>query len=510
MEQKPVLGGNMKTHTWSVNGTPVKTGLAVLAWPRQLFHNYNALIHELGVKIKPHVLKWMITRRLPGRDVDDVECIYAHKPTTPAAKKAMEAPWLVQDLEAWRRCMAFIKAVNTWFAPRPLPGVDSMYRSHLLNPLNVIPLRTLTWFFGVSRRFWDEVFVAIHASSLLECKMDSLPAVIAEVMEDIVPIADPNAPPEMDSWLAGHGAEVFDGLTAGFRQSVLTSTGCESVRIEQDELGKFVAIVTDTDNVERTYDRVVFACGAPATLRALPNVCPVKGAGEAARYWALRTTLAGTKYVEHRDLTYERGIVHSDSRRGLPTEFEREICEDFGTYCETQHLPDGGFKYENVFIISAWLPQMQEPELKNKRAMLISWNCAERLKDIPDEHYEKDVVMREAHPQLSTRNMFASYFIWQHLQGACGGTLFFTGSFITPGNGHDLSLLSGFVVARHLGAAYPFPGDTAAVSDFETLQRMMGLTEASVLKRPRSSAADSVSAESIVETLHVQAVSAKE
>lgn len=428
------------------------------------------------MRTKPHVLRWMITRRLEGRGVNDVECVYAHQPTTAAAKKAMQAPWLVKDLEAWRRCMVFIKSVNMFFCPPPMEGVSSLYRSSLLNPLNVISLRTVSIFFGVSRRFWDEVFVAIHASTFLECKMDSLPAVIAEIIEDIVPIAYPENPPEMDSWLEGHGDEVFEGLTAGFRERVFTSSGADGLRIQVDPTnGKTTAVVIDTNGIEREFDRVIFACGAPATLRCLPKACPMSSIRERARYWALQSVLAGTKYVEDRDLTYERGVVHSDSKMGLPTEFEQEILDDFGTYCETKYLPNGELKYENVFVVSAWVPKMQEPALKGKRPMLISWNCRERLKDIADEHYEKDVVMREAHPQLSTTNMFASYFIWQHMQGSCGGTLFFTGSSVTPGNGHDLSLLSGFVVAKHIGADYPFPENAAALSDFRTLQNMMGL-----------------------------------
>merc|ERR1711964_609591 len=55
-----------------------------------------------------------------------------------------------------------------------------------------------------------------------------------------------------------------------------------------------------------------------------------------------------------------------------------------------------------------------------------------------------DVTMREAHPCLTTTNMMASMFVWARLQGAFGGALYFCGSSVTPGNGHDLSLLSGF------------------------------------------------------------------
>jgi len=477
LEQKPVLGGNMKTNVWNVDGQKVRTGLGVLAWPKQLFHNYGAVIEALGVKTSPHILRWFLTRRLAGRELNDVECVYAHEPSTPAAQKAMKEAWLLQDLQRWNRLMDMIKRVNHFFCPPPIPGVHSIYRSSLLNPLNVISLRFLARIYGISQRFWDEVFVAIHASSFLETKFDDLPAVIAEVIEDIVPLGNPDAPPEMESWLAGHGDEVFQGLTANFKERVLTSTGCEAVRVETNASGKSVVLLTDTDGIEHTFDRVVFACGAPATLRSLPAACPVDSFSERARYWALQSVLAATKYVEDRDLTYERGVVHSDSKMGLPTEFEQEIVNDFGTYCESKYKANGEIDYENVFVVSAWVPEMQKPENKGKRSMLISWNCKERLKNIGDEHYEKDVVMREAHPQLSVTNMFASYFVWRHLQGSCNNTLYFTGSFITPGNGHDLSMLSGFVVAKHLGADYPFPENEPAFKDFQLLQNMMGLAD---------------------------------
>lgn len=41
--------------------------------------------------------------------------------------------------------------------------------------------------------------------------------------------------------------------------------------------------------------------------------------------------------------------------------------------------------------------------------------------------------------------------------------------------GHDLSLLSGFVVAHALGADYPFPDDKEARKDFDRLRVLMGL-----------------------------------
>lgn len=53
--------------------------------------------------------------------------------------------------------------------------------------------------------------------------------------------------------------------------------------------------------------------------------------------------------------------------------------------------------------------------------------------------------------------------------------MYFAGSAITPGNGHDLSLLSGMIIAKKLGAEYPFAHDPAAAADFERLRGLMGI-----------------------------------
>jgi predicted NAD/FAD-binding protein len=473
LEKKPTLGGNNKCHTWKVGTHDVKTALGVLAWPRELFHNYCELLKELGVESEPHDLKWFITRRLAGQGPDDVECVYAHGQCQ-AAREALQQPWIAADLKAWNRLAAFVRRVNLFFQPPPLPGSSSMYRSSLLNPLNLISLRTLSKMFGVSKRFWDEVVVAIHASTFLECDCDTLPAVILEIIEDIVPIGTPDVPIIMDSWSEGNAESVFDRMTEGFRNQVHTSTGVEALRFETDpQSGAEQVIVIDGSGVERRFDKVIFACGAPATLNALPSQRPAS----ASRflYWLLRKVLSNCKYVECRDLTFARGIVHSDSKRGLPAPFEKDILDDYGTLCETQYDANGAIRYENVFVLSSWIPPMQKPETKDKRPMLVSWNCAKRLQDISDEDYERDITYREAHPCLDQTNMMASMFVYKNLQGICNNTVYFCGSSVTPGNGHDLSLLSGFVVAKKLGADYPFSHNKAASADLHALQDMMGL-----------------------------------
>ena len=48
------------------------------------------------------------------------------------------------------------------------------------------------------------------------------------------------------------------------------------------------------------------------------------------------------------------------------------------------------------------------------------------------------------------------------------------GSMSTPGNGHDLSLCSGFAAAAAIGADYPFAADADAAADFARLRGIMG------------------------------------
>ena len=69
--------------------------------------------------------------------------------------------------------------------------------------------------------------------------------------------------------------------------------------------------------------------------------------------------------------------------------------------------------------------------------------------------------------------MMASNLLFPLFQGTRNGTAWFCGSGVAAANGHDLSLLSGFVVAREIGAPFPFARNAAAVGDFERLQKMM-------------------------------------
>ena len=205
-----------------------------------------------------HDLRFFIGR-------DDGECIYAHgRDSHRKERLKQEKPWLLEDLKRWEKCVNFVRAVNDFFCPPKTHR--SVYRSSKLNPLNLISLWKLAHYvFGVSRKFWDDVFVPVHTSTFLETQMDGLPAVIAELLEDIVPLSDPETYPVMDTWEAGNAREVFEKLVEPLRKnkscSVHTSNGVSSVTFKNRRNGEDrVVVVTDEDGNTNEYVRSIFEC----------------------------------------------------------------------------------------------------------------------------------------------------------------------------------------------------------------------------------------------------------
>ena len=98
----------------------------------------------------------------------------------------------------------------------------------------------------------------------------------------------------------------------------------------------------------------------------------------------------------------------------------------------------------------------------------MSWNCDEKLKGV---NLLSSVSSREAHPSLTIYQLAATSMLWPLFQG--NQQMYFCGSSVLPGNGHDLSLLSGFVAASALGADFPFLLDPLAEKDFFRLRKMM-------------------------------------
>lgn len=418
-ERERELGGNAKTHTWRVGDREIVTGLSVLAWPAALFHNYEALLAELGLAVEDAPLLRFF--------IKDGDAIYAHGLST----RGFEA-----DLQRWAKLVAFVRSVNGRFASG---GAPSLYEYSPFNPLILFPLRRLASMFGISARFWERVFVPIHSSSFLSVELDTLPASIAPSIEDIVSLTQGA---KLRTW-SESSREVFARLSHGFAERIHRATTIARVRRSRAGI-----TIEDQAGQQASFDRVVFACNPHAALAMLESPSALE-----------RALLGGIEYPDTTDPTFLRGVAHSDATV-LPDEHRRAILDGFANFIEISE-GDGRLRYENTFVLSSWVPAARGQGLP----MMVSYNLSN-----PPKTAERTLSNELAHPCLSRSNLARAWLL-RALQGRA--STYWCGSYATPGNGHDLSLLSGLVVARALGAAYPFARTPPAFADFQRLSSFM-------------------------------------
>lgn len=144
----------------------------------------------------------------------------------------------------------------------------------------------------------------------------------------------------------------------------------------------------------------------------------------------------------------------------MPDAHRRAILDGFANFIEVAET-DGRLRYENTFVLSSWVPAARGKGVP----MMVSYN-----RHSPPQTTERTISNEMAHPCLSRSNLARAWLL-RTTQGRA--STYWCGSYATPGNGHDLSLLSGFVVAKAMGAAYPFAQKPAAFADFERLSRFM-------------------------------------
>lgn len=419
-EKADALGGNARTHGWRVGDEVVESPLLVIAWPMQYYHNYHALLAELGVQ----------TTTLPlAYYVNHPEGVFRQDGHSTLDRR------FERDFARWRRLIAFTGRINDFFLGRSKQR--SMYDFSYFNPLNLVPLYWLARLFGVSRDFWDKIFVPVHASTLITTKMRGLPAVVAPLVESIVAL---DRPGRMNTWV-GAPRQVFDAMVADFASDV--HCGCEIVGVRR-EGDRFRLRSKDG----RTFhaDRVLFACQAPAVRDALEDAT-----------WLERTLLSRVHYVDDHDSTYGRCVIHSDASI-FPEKDRDEILANYNTYLET----DEQGRLECTFVLSAGNPNLAP----HGHPMLVTFNSHKAI-----DRVEGELTLPRANPELSLHNLM-NVVLFRAIQGKRG--IHYCGSYTTPEGAHDLSFLSGLVAARTLGADYPFDlDDHGAVEDYHQLQRLM-------------------------------------
>ena len=340
-----------------------------------------------------------------------------------------------RDFRRWDRLVRVTGRINDFFLRKS--RFDSFYDFSYWNPLNLLPLYALTRAFGISARFWDEIFVPVHCASMITVSMKDLPAVIAPLLESVVSL---ERACRMETWVDSP-RHVFERMTAPFENRVHTGCTIRAVRRIGDEF----EIESATGELFSA-DRVVFACQAPAILAALEKPS-----------WLERRLLGRVRYVDDIDPTFARCVVHSDTSI-FPEAHRERILSQFNTY--TEIAEDGHL--ECTFVLSARNPAL----MGLGRPMLVTFNSRKAIGKV-----EAEIELPNATPRLSPGNL-SNVLMMRFIQGR--GGIHYCGSLTTPEGGHDLSFVSGLVAARSIGAAYPFAlDDSAAVADYQQMQRIM-------------------------------------
>jgi predicted NAD/FAD-binding protein len=419
-EKSPALGGNARTFRWQLEDGHVDSPLLVIAWPSQYYHNYHALLAELDIEKTTLPIAYYVVHP------DGVFC--------QDGVSALDRRF-TRDFERWGRLIRAATRINAFFlAGRRFP---SMYDFSYLNPLNVLPLYRVARLFGISDEFWHKIFVPVHCATLITTSMKDLPAVVAPLMESIVPL---DRPGEMSTWAAAP-SQVFDRMTDGFRDAV--HTDCEIVSLRSQGSG-FALQSAGGDRFEA--ERVIFACQATAALRALDEPTRLEG-----------RLLSRVQYVDDLDATFSRGRVHSDVEI-FPEKDRDRILSGFNTYVEV----DEAGRLECTFVLSAGNPNLR----RLGRPMLVTFNSKKEIRGV-----EAELELPNSNPTLSLRNL-SNMLLLRLIQGHRG--LYFCGSYTTPEGAHDLSFLSGLVASRMVGADYPFdPANRPALADYHQMQRIM-------------------------------------
>ena len=423
-EANEQLGGNAKTHDWTIGGRTLTAGLAVLAWPEAYFKNYGRLLEELGLPTEPVRLRFFIQK---GAEY------YAHELGGPLAERYAD------DLVRWRRLVTWVRRMNERVSGG---GAPSLYRVSYLNPLTYLPAWPLARAFGISRGFWDDIVVALYSSSFLTTRLAQLPAVILPTLDDLISV---DGGGRMRSW-SGHAGQVFEGMLRALRGAVHRATPITYVR--GDEHG---VELRDARGGTHRYDAAVLAGSATRISAAL----------DARAHPRARRLLGKVRYVEATDPTFVEGHAHADASV-LPAAHRARILADYCTFIDIVERPEGR-RYENHFVVSSWAPIARA----SGATMLVYYGKPE-ARSLAGA--VRTFSNRGGHPELSHGNLLVARRL-RRLQGH--GRLYYCGSYTTPGNGHDLSLLSGFVAASALGAPHPFAVDAGCAEDFRLLRRLM-------------------------------------
>lgn len=124
--------------------------------------------------------------------------------------------------------------------------------------------------------------------------------------------------------------------------------------------------------------------------------------------------LANVSYPET-ETTFEEGIIHNDPTV-LPKEYRADLLSKFANFIYITYEPNGMFfkiftnslyliflgdtNIENTFLLSSWVPSVQQRKEQDDTPMMITYNTKKKI-----ANPRGIVTNKHAHPALSLRNL---------------------------------------------------------------------------------------------------------
>ena len=480
-EARPQISGNARTFDWDFSPfknsgqDTVKSCVSVTAWPAAYYKNYTALLEAFNIETVHMPLSWFLNSKVPG-------CEGTLWGADPRVYEGSLRKVFEKDFKCYSAVEKFSRYTTDLFclnwAPWKRNDAPSMYANHtglgLFNPLNIIPLHTLFKAVGGSDLWWDVVFTPYYTASFLVDELRPFPAVFGPLIEAQIPLL----PNEKNSWQGESKRSATDcnittcvtwkdagkGIRTVFQKLVDGVTVKDNARVrEVTVLPNGQKRVIDEHNNFVDVDRVVFACPA----NAIGNMLKKHGTFEEIIF---NTPVYADDH--HPSTGHMHAVMHSDPTV-IDSTVRNECLKRASNYVEVTKLSDGSINIENQYNFGVQTPGFGVYDLpvEDKPVMLISHALGEG-KSIDKKLIRGTGNHARAHPLYSGWNVAAMLSL-RLVQGKDG--VYYCSNWTTPGNCHDMSLLSGIVCAHAIGADYPFEGNVEAKKDFNRLRDLMGV-----------------------------------
>jgi len=315
----------------------------------------------------------------------------------------------------------------------------------------------------MSQDFWKEIIEPIHALNMSipqENGIDDIPAVALDALDTTAPITGTRT---AFSWGVGNSQSVFQQLT----QTLQVRTWTRVLKVDFAPSGQIC--VHDDQGDSDKYDRIVFACPASACnsmLRGQTN-------------WLERALLAGVRYEDEMNRTFMQAVVHEDPSV-FPTEQRNTILRDACFVLDVKPNPAGPKERplcETSHNMGPWPPARDVlglPKAGEDPPAMIVTHCLHPGKTIDEDKVRMRHDYARSHPKFEFWNMLVAQLM-PLVQGNRG--VYYASNWVTLGNGHDLSCLSGMACANAIGAPYLFPSNELAKLDFDRMSASLGLDE---------------------------------